>query len=80
MKDVTLMVVNCRSINNKIEEFGALLETYQPDIVVATETWLDESVLDSELAVSGYTIHRRDRNRHGGGVMVVLGVGVKGVL
>ena len=37
-----------------------------------TETWLDESVFDSEIAIDNYTICRKDRNRHGGGVCVFI--------
>ena len=33
------------------------------------ETWLDDSVNDTEIAVDGYRLIRNDRNRHGGGVM-----------
>ena len=37
-----------------------------------TESWLDDSVEDSEVEVCGYTILRHDRNRHGGGVCLYI--------
>ena len=37
-----------------------------------SETWLDESVMDSEVEIPGFKQFRRDRNRRGGGVMVYV--------
>ena len=36
-------------------------------VIGITESWLDDSVEDSEVEVCGYTILRHDRNIHGGG-------------
>ena len=36
------------------------------------ETRLDDSILDSEIKISGYDIIRRDRNRNGGGVAMYI--------
>ena len=41
------------------------------DILTLNETRLDNTVLDSEVKISGYDIVRRDRNRNGGGVEIV---------
>ena len=46
-----------------------MVNTTKPDVIIATETWLDDSVSSSaELESDAYTIHRRDRKtgRHGG--------------
>lgn len=40
--EMKIMVVNCRSLCNKVDKFRTMLEIYDPEIVVATETWLDE--------------------------------------
>lgn len=37
-----------------------------------SETWLDESVMNSEVEIPGFKHFRRDRNRRGGGVMVYV--------
>ena len=42
------------------------------DILTLNETRLDDSILDSEIKISGYDIIRRDRNRNGGGVAMYI--------
>ena len=43
-----------------------------PDLMLITETKLDSSIFLSELLPKGYVGEfRRDRNLHGGGVMIV---------
>jgi ribonucleases P/MRP protein subunit RPP40 len=61
---------NARSIVNKIQDLELLLRDENPDIVGITETWLNASILDSEMMIEGYTLLRKDRrdNRRGGGV------------
>lgn len=40
--------------------------------VAIVENTLDHTVDDSEFFVKGYCVHRLDRNRHGGGVLLFL--------
>ena len=47
-----------------------LLERHSPDIVVACETWLDQSVTDNEIIPSGYKLYRRDRDDGYGSVLI----------
>ena len=43
------------------------------DVVAVTETWLDGSVYDTEILSSNdFSIYRNDRNRHGGGIMLLV--------
>lgn len=65
-------MVNCRSLKNKIDEFTILLETVKAQIVMGTESWLDDTVLDVEIFPPGFTVYRKDRNRHGGGVFLLI--------
>ncbi len=65
-------LINARSIVNKLHDLKALLFTNKPDIIAVTETFLNHDVLDSELADSSYTVFRRDCDRHGGGVMLLI--------
>ena len=42
------------------------------DILTLNQTRLDDSILDSEIKISGYDIICRDRNRYGGGVAMYI--------
>ena len=41
-KSLVILQVNCRSICNKVLEFWNLVKTYNPDVVIGTESWLHE--------------------------------------
>lgn len=47
---------------------------FLPDIICVVETWLDDTIDDSEICVQGYCVHRSrvDHNRHGGGVLIYV--------
>ena len=51
-----------------------LIETYNPDIICGTETWLTKEHKDGELCIGflgQYDLFRRDRtDRQGGGVLI----------
>ena len=49
------------------------------EVMTSSETWLDESVSDVEVFPdsSDLTVIRRDRNRRGGGVAIVLSNNVR---
>ena len=63
---------NARSVMNKRDDLSALLEFDKPDIVAITETWLSDEIGVAELVNNDYCVFRRDRNRHGGGVMLLV--------
>ncbi|CAF1018372.1 unnamed protein product, partial [Didymodactylos carnosus] len=46
----------------------AMCEQSDPAFVAITETWLDSSITDKDITMSGYTLHRLDRDREGGDV------------
>ena len=67
------LLLNTRSVRNKIFELEALLLTYSFDMVALTETWLNNDIDDRELHLEGYNIFRRDRcNQRGGGVLLAI--------
>ena len=69
----SVLVLNARSIRNKVLDLHALLLTDSFDIVALTETWLDQNYLDCELQLEGYNIYRKDwGNRRGGGVLIAV--------
>ena len=63
---------NARSIIPKRDELSALCTAEEPHIVCLTETWLDEDVNDHEVCFGEFNIACRDRNRHGGGVVMLI--------
>ena len=74
-----ILFMNCQSIQNveKGARFYALLDQHKPDIVVGTESWLHEDVLDSEVLPSSLGFNppiRRDRppGTKGGGVFILV--------
>ena len=67
---LVLLQVNCRSICNKILEFWNLMDTYNPDVVIGTESWLSEEINNAEVFRDDYIIFRRDRCSRGGGVFI----------
>jgi hypothetical protein len=42
------------------------------DILAINESKINESVSDDEISVSGFHLIRKDRNRHGGGVLMYI--------
>ena len=57
----------------KIDELSSLLDVQKFDVLGVTETWLDDSITNDQLAIPGYLPPlRRDRNRQGGGVAVYI--------
>ena len=58
---------------NKTNELAYLLDNEKPLFVAITETKLDSSVDDTSIVRnSNYVIVRKDRNRHGGGVALII--------
>ena len=69
--------INVRSLSsdnfykvNLINSKLVLLDQY--DVICISETWLDKWVSNTDLAIQGYNLFWRDRNRHGGGVAIYI--------
>lgn len=71
-KKINFYYQNVRGLRSKTLDFSNNLLSVEFDIILLTETWLNSSILDSELVNSGFTIFRRDRGSHGGGVMILI--------
>ena len=66
--------LNGRSVANKGRELISRL-TYKPcDPVAITKTWLDKSIESSEISTRSFQVHRRDRTRHGGGILLACNI------
>jgi hypothetical protein len=78
---LNVISLNARSVKtvntsvNKLAELHNLVSLYDCDVIAITETWLNSSVLDTELLSTDFVIYRRDRDsnankKHGGGVLL----------
>ena len=54
----------------RFAEVKQLLDETRLDILAITETKLDSNTSDSEVNVEGYITARKDRNKHGRGVLI----------
>ena len=66
--------LNINSIRGKKLDLLAFLDVHNPHIVAIQETKIDSSIATSELfpETCPYNIFRKDRNLHGGGVMLLI--------
>jgi hypothetical protein len=58
-KSLVLLHVNCRSIYNKALEFWNLVDTYNPDVIIGTESWLSEEIGNTEIFRTDFTTFKR---------------------
>lgn len=66
-----LFSANTRSLKGKTEELSS--ETSSFDIVCLTETHIDPTIPDHQIFDYNHkTIYRKDRNLHGGGVLIAI--------
>ena len=74
IKNVNRLVIihlNINSIRNKFEPLKNIIKG-NLDILVLTETKIDDSFPNQEFRIDGYTSIRLDRDIHGGGVLVYV--------
>ena len=79
-KELLIVHMNCRSVNNKNEELENIIQSLDPDILCLTETWMDDSVPSQANLPEGYCRIRKDRSasfkqkygkNKGGGVAIL---------
>jgi exonuclease III len=68
------MIINCNGLksSSKSTQFQALLDIHVPDFILGTESKLQNIKISYSIFPSNYTIFRKDRNRHGGGVFQAI--------
>ena len=66
------LIVNCQSIKNKSDKLRSVISQIKPDVVIGCESWLDNSIINSEVFPEGYNAYRKDRNINGGGVFILI--------
>ena len=72
---LTVLNINFHLVKNKIPDFHALISSKQPDIIIATESWLTPDILSSEIVPAnlGYSIFREDQTSSSGvGVFIMV--------
>ena len=68
--EILIGTLNVRALRGKIDDIIALVEHHSLDILCITETHLHKNVDNSEISIDNFTLVRRDRNCHGGGVAI----------
>ena len=68
--EILIGKLNWRAPRGKIDDIIALVEHHSLDILCITETHLHKNVDNSEISIDNFTLVRRDRNCHGGGVAI----------
>ena len=64
--------ININSIGNKFEQLKKLMKD-NIDILVITETKIDDSFTTAQLMIDGYSKpYRKDRDVHGGGILIYV--------
>jgi len=66
------LYINARSLVKRIDVFVALVQSQDYDVIITTETWLNEEITSAEIQMQGYDIFSGDRQirRRGGGVLL----------
>ena len=66
------MCLNINSILKHLYEIKIFLDEKKLHIMGLNETKLDSSIGDDEISIEGYSLVRKDRNTHGGGVALYV--------
>ena len=67
-KSYKLLSSNFRGIRSKAESFTQLIISEKPNLISGTESWLNPSILNSEIFPLQYNVFRCDRSDGYGGV------------
>ena len=71
-----LLYTNVRSIVGKLGELSYVAQRDKPDVIILTETWLHDDIMDAEVALAGYALFRCNRRiQRGGGVLFYVADG-----
>jgi hypothetical protein len=71
-KPLRILNVNCQNVKAKNPQFLNLLHSTEPDIVLGTESWLKPDIQTSECFPPHFTVYRKDRATHAGGVFIAV--------
>ena len=81
-KLVDICHINARSLMSldkdtqshlKFDEIvSKVVHQLKSDIICVSESWLDNTISNKDIEIIGYSPFRKDRNRHGGGVLIYV--------
>ena len=69
IKKLRTLVINLHSIHNKIYDIEVFWDSINPDVIIGTESWLNDKTISSEILPNTYVL-RRDREDLHGGVLI----------
>ena len=72
LRGLKLLHTKVCSLPKKLTEINFIVNKYHLDILSINETHLDSTINDFELNITGFSLYRNDRNRHGGGVAIYI--------
>ena len=77
--DVTIDLgcLNIRRLLGEKDELSTILKKCQFDVMCVCETFIDYNVAHDEIIIQGYSVELRNRNRHGGGVLIYVKDGIR---
>ena len=64
--------INIRSLRRNLPEIMNLVKLYKLDALFLSETFLCSDTFDHEISIENYTLIRKDRGRHGGGIVAYI--------
>ena len=70
-RTMSVIYFNTRSFIPKFDELCLLVEAQNPNIYIL-ESWLCTDIPDTKICIPRYQLFRKDRNRHGGGVLLYI--------
>ena len=71
-REIHICHLNINSLQNKVEELNNLNLQLKAQVVILTETKIDKSYSNEQLAWTGYDILRQDRKKGGGGILMYV--------
>jgi len=64
--------LNVRSLLGKLDFVRIWASSTDADVIVLSETWLNTTILASDISLKGYNVYRTDRPNKGGGVAIYV--------
>ena len=61
-----------RSLLPKLDFVRIWASSTDANVIVLSETWLDKSILASDIYLNGYSVYRTDYPKKGGGVAIYV--------
>eukprot|EP00794_Sanderia_malayensis_P003961 gene3961-4511_t len=71
-REILICHLNVNSLQNKIEELTMLNSSLKAQVMILTETKIDGTYSNTQFAWDSYNIHREDRKKGGGGILMYV--------